>query len=118
MPTKQERTRQGERRSGPSADAPLGAAPWASSRRRNRRTVWTIATQPYREAHFATFPEDLVRPCILAGCPEAGTVLDPFAGSGTTLQVARDLGRHSIGIELNPEYVKLDEARLAQRALL
>jgi len=150
---------------------------------RNARSVWTIATQPYPEAHFATFPEELPRRCILAGtsahgcCPECGapwereqeredtrhwternqfskkqlaqvankdrndgiskaaspiftttgwrptcahdatpvpcTVLDPFAGSGTTLAVALALGRNAIGIELNPEYVKLAERRLA-----
>lgn len=81
---------------------------------RNKRTVWTIATEPYPEAHFATFPTALVTPCVLAGCPECGTVLDPFAGSGTTLQVAKELGRKSIGIELNPEYVTLAEKRLAK----
>jgi DNA modification methylase len=81
---------------------------------RNKRSVWTIATEPYPEAHFATFPTALVKPCILAGCPEGGTVLDPFAGSGTTLQVAKELGRKSIGIELNPEYVKLIEKRMAR----
>jgi len=81
---------------------------------RNKRSVWTIATEPYPEAHFATFPTALVKPCILAGCPEGGTVLDPFAGSGTTLQVAKELGRKSIGIELNPEYIVLIEKRMAR----
>lgn len=80
---------------------------------RNKRTVWEMATQPFAEAHFATFPEELPRTCILAGCPEGGTVLDPFAGSGTTLAVALSLGRQSIGIELNPEYAKLIHKRLA-----
>ena len=84
---------------------------------RNARTVWTIATQPYPEAHFATFPRELPERCIKAGCPQGGVVLDPFAGSGTTLAVARDLGRRSIGIELNPEYVRLIEKRCAQLAL-
>jgi DNA modification methylase len=79
---------------------------------RNRRTVWTIATQPYPEAHFATYPEALVEPCIKAGCPEGGTVLDPFLGSGTTLAVAAKLGRSGIGIELNPAYVALAEKRI------
>ena len=79
---------------------------------RNKRTVWTIATEPYPEAHFATFPTALVTPCVLAGCPEGGTVLDPFAGSGTTLQVAKELGRRSIGIELNAEYLALIEKRM------
>jgi DNA modification methylase len=80
---------------------------------RNRRTVWTIATQPYPEAHFATFPEKLVEPCVLAGCPVGGTVLDPFCGSGTTGVVAARLGREFIGIELNPEYVAMAKRRIA-----
>ena len=79
--------------------------------KRNKRSVWTIATRPYSAAHFATFPADLIIPCVLAGCPEGGTVLDPFAGSGTTMEVAARLGRNSIGIEINPEYVKLIEQR-------
>ena len=81
---------------------------------RNKRSVWTINTEAYAGAHFATFPPDLVRPCILAGSPQGGVVLDPFAGSGTTLQVARALGCEAWGIELNPEYVKLAEKRLQQ----
>lgn len=79
---------------------------------RNRRSVWTILTEPYAGAHFATFPRALVAPCVLAGSPVGGTVLDPFAGSGTTLVVATDHQRHAIGIELNPEYVALARARL------
>ena len=79
---------------------------------RNRRTVWEIATKPYPEAHFATYPEDLVKPCILAGCPEGGIVLDPFLGSGTTASVAKTAGRDWIGIELNPTYVELAKARI------
>lgn len=79
---------------------------------RNKRCVWDITTKPYTEAHFATFPEDLVKPMIQAGCPKEGIVLDIFAGSGTTLKVAKDMGRNYIGIELNPEYIKLAEKRL------
>ena len=78
---------------------------------RNRRDVWTVATKPYREAHFATFPPDLIRPCIRAGCPAGGTVLDPFGGSGTTGEVAASEGRKAILIELNPQYVKLAQGR-------
>ncbi len=78
---------------------------------RNKRTVWTVATQPYNEAHFATFPEDLIKPCILAGSRPGDTVLDPFAGSGTTGKVALELGRRAVLIELNPAYVKLAEDR-------
>jgi hypothetical protein len=80
---------------------------------RNRRTVWQIATQPYPEAHFATYPEKLVEPCILAGCPVGGTVLDPFTGSGTTGVVACRLGRDFVGIELNYEYAAMAERRIA-----
>jgi DNA modification methylase len=79
---------------------------------RNKRTVWTVPTRPFNGAHFATFPEELIEPCILAGCPVGGTVLDPFFGAGTTGLVALKLDRKYIGIELNPEYVKLAEERL------
>jgi site-specific DNA-methyltransferase (adenine-specific) len=79
---------------------------------RNRRSVWTVTTKPYSGAHFAVMPPDLVEPCIKAGCPEGGTVLDPFAGSGTTLAVAAELGRSGIGCELNPEYIQLAEQRI------
>lgn len=78
---------------------------------RNKRTVWTISTQPYAEAHFATFPEDLIKPCILAGSRLGDAVLDPFAGSGTTGAVAIEFGRRAILIELNPEYVAFAKDR-------
>jgi len=80
---------------------------------RNKRSVWTVATKPFKEAHFATFPPELPEICIKAGCPEGGTVLDPFAGAGTTLFVAEQLGRNSIGIELNPEYYEIIRRRMA-----
>jgi DNA modification methylase len=79
---------------------------------RNRRSVWTVTTKPYSGAHFAVMPPDLVEPCIKAGCPEGGTVLDPFVGSGTTLAVAAELGRNAIGCELNPAYIELAERRI------
>lgn len=79
---------------------------------RSVRSVWEIATQPYKRAHFATFPEEIPRRCILAGCPPSGVVLDPFAGSGTTLAVAVGLERRAIGIELNPEYIELMNERM------
>ena len=79
---------------------------------RNKRSVWTVPTQPFPEAHFAVFPPALITPCILAGCPVGGTVLDPFAGSGTTLLVATQHHRKSIGIELNPEYIEIAKRRL------
>jgi hypothetical protein len=84
---------------------------------RNKRSVWTIATQAFKDAHFATFPEKLVVPCILAGCPEGGVVLDPFAGSGTVGEVGERLGRNSILIELKPEYCKMAKQRTAQGGL-
>jgi site-specific DNA-methyltransferase (adenine-specific) len=74
---------------------------------KNRRSVWNIPTYSIKGAHFATFPPDLVKPCIVAGCPKGGVVLDPFIGSGTTAIVAKSLGRSSIGIDLNSEYLDL-----------
>ena len=82
---------------------------------RNKRTVWTVATQPFSEAHFATYPEKLIEPCILAGCPIGGIVLDPFMGSGTTAVVAANNGRDWIGFELNAEYIKIAEKRIPAR---
>jgi DNA modification methylase len=79
---------------------------------RNKRSVWTVPTRSYRAAHFATFPPDLIRPCILAGCPTGGTVLDPFGGSGTTGQVAMEEGRNAILCELNADYVGLIRKRI------
>jgi DNA modification methylase len=83
---------------------------------RNKRDVWTVATQPYKEAHFATFPPKLIEPCILAGCPENGVVLDPFCGSGTTGVVALRHKRDFIGIELNPAYAELARKRIDNEA--
>lgn len=80
---------------------------------RNKRDVWTIPPANFAEAHFATYPPDLVKPCILAGTKAGDTVLDPFLGSGCTAMVALQLGRKAIGIELNPEYVKIAEQRCA-----
>lgn len=94
-----------------NAPTNLGRCGTAEDGTRNARTVWTIATQPYPEAHFATFPPALARRCIRAGCPVGGTVIDPFAGSGTTGAVAIEEGREFVGIELNPAYVALAEKR-------
>ena len=80
---------------------------------RNRRSVWTVATKPYKGAHFATFPPDLIEPCILAGAPRGGLVLDPFTGSGTTAAVATLHGRHFVGCELNAAYIELARQRIA-----
>jgi len=78
---------------------------------RNKRSVWTVTTKPFKGAHFATFPQDLIEPCILAGCPEGGTVLDPFGGAGTTGLVAKRNNRNAILIELNSEYVEIIKNR-------
>ncbi len=86
-----------------------GVAPRGS---RNKRSVWEVATAPFSEAHFATFPPALIEPCILAGCPKGGTVLDPFFGAGATGLVADRLGRNCIGIELNPAYVEIAQRRI------
>jgi len=80
--------------------------------KRNKRSVWSVTTSRYKEAHFATYPPELISPCILAGSKEGDIVLDPFSGSGTTGEVAMQNGRHYIGLELNPEYAALSEKRL------
>ena len=83
----------------------------------NKRSVWTVSTKPYAGAHFAVFPSDLIEPCILAGAPVNGIVLDPFMGSGTTAQVAQNLGRQYLGCELNSDYKLLQQKRVAQQSL-
>lgn len=95
----------------------IGQKRSVGGQRRNRRTVWTIPTCPYPGAHFAVFPPKLIEPCILAGCPVGGTVLDPFGGSGTTAEVAQRLGRDSILIELNQDYIPMQQKRTAQKTL-
>ena len=80
--------------------------------KRNKRDVWSVSVKPNKEAHFATFPEELVTPMILSGCPKDGIVLDPFMGSGTVGAVAKKLYRNYVGCELNPEYVKMAENRI------
>lgn len=121
----------------PFANGPEGATPWgANDRERNvggrtdgrtsgtgtgwtpstagrrKRSVWTIPTEPFPEAHFAVMPTALVKPCVLAGCRPGGTVLDPFTGSGTVGYVAHELGCEFVGIEINPEYVELARKRI------
>ena len=83
-----------------------------SGETRNRRSVWTVTTKPYKGAHFATFPPDLIEPCILAGARKGDIVIDPFMGSGTTAQVAVQHGRQYLGCELNKEYEELQKNRL------
>ena len=83
---------------------------------RRGRDIWTIGTNNYRAAHFATFPVELVKPCLLAGCPEGGIVLDPFFGAGTTGVAALMLGRQYIGIELNPDFCEIARKRILERS--
>jgi site-specific DNA-methyltransferase (adenine-specific) len=85
---------------------------------RNKRSVWSVTTRPFKGAHFATFPPALIEPCILAGCPEGGTVLDPFFGAGTTGLVAQRHNRKWIGCELNPEYAAIAQARIESESTL
>jgi DNA modification methylase len=85
---------------------------------RNKRSVWTVSTKSYEGAHFAVFPQELIEPCILAGAPAGGIVLDPFMGSGTTAQVAQSLGRQYLGCELNQDYEELQKKRLRQMSLI
>lgn len=90
------------------------AANPALAEMRNKRSVWSVSTKPFKGAHFATFPPDLIEPCILAGCPEGGVVLDPFGGAGTTALVAARNLRNSVSCELNQQYVDLATARLSE----
>jgi DNA modification methylase len=104
-------------RQGGSRDLPMSggtgtADRWQPGGTRNRRSVWTVATRPFKGAHFATFPPDLIEPCILAGAPLGGTVLDPFSGAGTTGLVCQQTGRGYVGVELNPTYLELQRQRL------
>ncbi len=94
-----------------------GSIPWEGSTR-NKRSVWNVATVPFKGAHFATFPPALVEPCVLAGSRPGDIVFDPFMGSGTVAQVAQQLGRHWLGCELNPEYLKLQAERTMQQGLV
>jgi len=94
------------------SDVKTGEAFKSVNGKRNKRSVWTTSTAQLPEAHFATFPEDLIVDCIKAGCPEGGIILDPFMGAGTTAIVARKLNRNYIGFELNSEYIKIAEKRI------
>lgn len=91
--------------------------PGTSPPRRNKRSVWTVQTEPYPEAHFATYPQKLIEPCVLAGSRPGDVVFDPFMGSGTTAAVAEHLGRKWLGCELVPEYLELQRDRLRQQCL-
>lgn len=89
----------------------------ANGRRRNRRSVWSVPTEAYPDAHFATYPPALIVPCILAGSAPGDTIIDPFFGAGTTGLVAAEHGRRFVGIELVPEYVEMAQRRLAERGI-
>jgi DNA modification methylase len=102
---------------GKSAGAVAGSVPWEGVTR-NKRSVWTVTTQPFKDAHFATFPPALIIPCILAGCPPGGLVLDPFAGAGTTGLVADQLQRDAVLIELSPTYSDMARERIRSSAPL
>ena len=112
-----ELVKQGAHGSGGIGDPTKTRAELTNLAGRNKRSVWKINTQPYKEAHFAVFPEELPTLCIKAGSDEGDVVLDPFFGSGTTGWVAQRLGRKWIGIELNPEYIKIAEKRFIQQDL-
>lgn len=101
---------------GKSSGAVAGSVPWEGSTR-NKRSVWTVTTKPFKGAHFATFPMDLIEPCILAGSEPGDIVLDPFNGSGTTGGAAQKHGRRYIWIDLNPDYLELSKKRFVQRVL-
>jgi DNA modification methylase len=90
---------------------------WEENPKKNRRSVWTVTTKPFKGAHFATFPPDLIEPCVIAGAPVGGTVLDPFSGAGTTGLVSAIHGRNYIGCELNPEYAEMSKTRIANYLL-
>ena len=108
-----DRGARGDSRRGTEANSMSGK----TGETRNKRSVWSVTTKPYAGAHFAVFPPDLIEPCIMAGAPVGGIVLDPFMGSGTTAQVAQNLGRKYLGCELNTEYEILQRERLKQQSL-
>jgi DNA modification methylase len=110
---KNHRDSRGIRRTAPGSPDHTGFKDGRHYKTRNKRSVWTVTTKPYKGAHFATFPPDLIEPCILAGSRQGDTVLDPFMGSGTTAQVAVQHGRQYLGCELNPSYEPLQRSRLS-----
>lgn len=111
-PTWEERKSLGEgNRRGFAQNAPAGCHRVGGGETRNKRSVWTVPTAPYKEAHFACYPPDLIKPCIMAGTKPGDVVLDPFGGSGTTGQVALELGRRAILLELNADYAKIIHQR-------
>lgn len=114
-PESDKRAREGRKRNPTKLVADIRAGNDRVYELANKRSVWSVTTHPFKDAHFATFPENLIVDCIKAGCPEGGIVLDPFSGAGTTALVAAKLNRNYIGIELNPEYLKIAEKRIADQ---
>lgn len=112
-PAKDKQRGHGRRHAGFNGRYAAEIARNGAPKKRNKRSVWTVAPKPFKEAHFATYPPELIEPCILAGSPEGGVVLDPFFGAGTTGLVAERLGRTWVGCELNPEYAAIAERRIA-----
>lgn len=107
-----------ERKQRPTPNPALaGAIPWAGGELRQKRSVWTVIPQKYKAAHFATFPEKLVEPCLLAGSAKGDIVMDVFSGSGTVGVVAKRLGRRYVGLELNKDYVKIAKERIFGKAI-
>ena len=114
-PANRDRTGEGYQAAYPHGDRfSKGERVWGADNKKNKRSVWSVPTAPYQGAHFATWPPELVRPMVLAGCPVGGTVLDPFSGSATTGMVALQEGRNYIGTDLNSDYLSLAEARIRE----
>lgn len=109
--------RRGDRKDSRRGERMMNSMSGNTGEYRNKRSVWSVPTQAYDGAHFAVFPSELIRPCIKAGCPKGGTVLDPFGGSGTTGRVALEEGCKAVLIELNPDYVPLIVQRVQQGVL-
>ena len=114
-PTKRDKHKEGYQADYTKGDRfSSGERVYGSDGMRNKRDVWNVNTKPCKEAHFAIFPDTLIEPCILAGCPDGGIVLDPFMGAGTTGMVAKKHGRNYIGIELNEEYIDIANKRIEE----
>lgn len=112
-PTKRDKHKEGYQADYTKGDRfSSGERVYGSDGMRNKRDVWNVNTKPCKEAHFATYPDTLIEPCILAGCPEGGVVLDPFMGAGTTGMVAKRYNRNYVGIELNTEYIDIANKRI------
>lgn len=113
QPKARDKNKEGYQADYPKGDRfSAGERVYGSDGMRNKRDVWNVNIKPCKEAHFATFPDTLIEPCVLAGCPEGGIILDPFMGAGTTAMVAKRNNRNYVGIELNPNYIQIAEKRI------